>query len=92
MELSAKLQVFLRSAVTYAMAASLIVVAIMNAVSTADWFPEDLGGGIIKYGTMIVAAIAFAVRIITIVTPVPVEGMQVIDEDGLPEDVNRGWF
>lgn len=91
MELPVKIQVFLRSAVTYALAASLIVVAVMEAVGDTDWFPEDVGGAIIKYGTMIVAAIAFAARVITMVTPVPVDGMQVVNELGEPEDVVRGW-
>jgi hypothetical protein len=86
-----KINVFLRSVVTWALTASFVVTVVMNELAQAAWFPEDAAGQVVKYGTILVSVVALLARVITRVTPVPVGGMEVLDWDGVPQEVGRGW-
>lgn len=86
-----KIKTFSSSIVAWAAILSVVITTIMTEVQGADWFPEDAAGQVVKWGAIALGVIATAVKVLTQVTPVPAEGMEVVAEDGDTISVNRGW-
>lgn len=77
-----KAQITAKSLVTYAVAASTLLTVFMTEIQSADWFPADMSGQLVKWLVIVIGALGIAVKVLQRVTPVPPEGFQVVVDGG----------